>query len=129
MYDEKVTHDKTYAQILAAHQAGRPCYAVVDSSDNAKIYLPLTRLMEGDAAMATFSLTQMVTGDASEELQVFYVSISPNYAEGFQGSRYTAGVNTQFLPAVSASDNGKFLQVVKGAWAAVTIPDAEGGSY
>ena len=79
--------------------------------------------------MATFSLTQMVTGDASEELQVFYVSILPTYAEGFWGSQYTAGVNTQFLPAVSASDNGKFLQVVKGVWAAVTIPDAEGGSY
>lgn len=129
IYDEEVTHDKTYAQILTAHQAGRPCYAVVNFSNNDKCYLPLTRLTEGTDAMATFSLTQIVTGDASEELQVFYVSISPNYAEGFQGSRYTAGVNTQFLPAVSASDNGKFLQVVKGAWAAVKIPDAEGGSY
>lgn len=129
IYDEEVTHDKTYAQIITAHQAGRPCYAVVNFSNNDKCYLPLTRLTEGTDAMATFSLTQIVTGDASEELQVFYVSISPNYAEGFQGSRYTAGVNTQFLPAVSASDNGKFLQVVKGAWAAVKIPDAEGGSY
>ena len=129
IYDEEVTHDKTYAQILTAYQAGRPCYAVVNFSNNDKFYLPLTRLTEGTDAMATFSLTQIVTGDASEELQVFYVSILPTYAEGFWGSRYTAGVNTQFLPAVSASDNGKFLQVVKGAWAAVTIPDAEGGSY
>lgn len=129
IYDEEVTHDKTYAQILTAHQAGRPCYAVVNFSNNDKCYLPLTRLTEGTDAMATFSLTQIVTGDASEELQVFYVSILPTYAEGFWGSRYTAGVSTQFLPAVSASDNGKFLQVVKGAWAAVTIPDAEGGSY
>ena len=129
IYDEEVTHDKTYAQILTAHQAGRPCYAVVNFSNNDKCHLPLTRLTEGTDAMTTFSLTQIVTGDASEELQVFYVSISPTYAEGFWGSRYTAGVDTQFLPAVSASDNGKFLQVVKGAWAAVTIPDAEGGSY
>lgn len=29
------------------------------------------------------------------------------------------------LPAVSAADNGKFLCVVDGAWAAVTIPQAE----
>lgn len=129
MYDENVTHDKTYAQILTAHQAGRPCYVVVDSSDSDKIYLPLTRLMEGNDAMAIFSLAQMVTGDAPEELQVFYVLISPNYAEGFRGSRYTVAINTQSLPAVSTSDNGKFLQVVKGAWTAVTIPDAEGGSY
>ena len=33
------------------------------------------------------------------------------------------------LPAVTASDNGKFLRVVNGAWSAVTIPDANGGSF
>lgn len=129
IYDETVTHDKTYAQILAAHQAGRPCYAVVDSSDNAKIYLPLTKLMEGDDAMATFSLAQMMTGDAPEELQVFYVSISPNYAEGFWGTRYTATTANQFLPSVTASDNGKFLRVVNGVWTAVEIANANGGSF
>ena len=30
------------------------------------------------------------------------------------------------LPAVTASDNGKFLRVVSGAWAAVSISDANG---
>lgn len=129
IYDEEVTHDKTYAQILSAHQAGRPCYAVVDFSNNTKRYLPLTELMEGDGAMATFSLAQMVTGDAPEELQVFYVSILPNDAEGFWGGRYTATTDNQFLPPVTPSDNGKFLRVVNGAWLAVTIPDANGGSF
>ena len=33
------------------------------------------------------------------------------------------------LPAVSASDNGKFLRVVNGEWAAATIASASGGSY
>lgn len=33
------------------------------------------------------------------------------------------------LPSVSISDNGKFLQVVNGVWTAVTIPDANGGSF
>lgn len=38
--------------------------------------------------------------------------------------------NTQIgLPAVTSSDNGKFLSVVEGAWAAVTIPAANGGSF
>ena len=129
IYDEEVTHDKTYAQILSAHQAGRPCYAVVDFSNKNKRYLPLTELMEGDNAMATFSLAQMVTGDAPEELQVFYVSILSNYAEGFWGGRYTATTVNQFLPPVTPSDNGKFLRVVNGAWAAVTIPDANEGSF
>lgn len=33
------------------------------------------------------------------------------------------------LPTVTTSDNGKFLQVVNGAWAAATIPSANGGSF
>lgn len=33
------------------------------------------------------------------------------------------------LPTVTASDNGKFLRVVSGAWAAVAVSDAEGVSF
>ena len=33
------------------------------------------------------------------------------------------------LPAVTASDDGKFLRVVSGAWAAVSISDANGVSF
>ena len=33
------------------------------------------------------------------------------------------------VPAVTAADNGKFLRVVSGAWAAVEIANANGGSF
>ena len=33
------------------------------------------------------------------------------------------------LPTVTASDNGKFLRVVNGAWAAQTVPSAESNSF
>lgn len=33
------------------------------------------------------------------------------------------------LPAVTTADNGKFLRVVSGAWAAVEIANANGGSF
>lgn len=33
------------------------------------------------------------------------------------------------LPAVSTADNGKFLRVVSGAWAAATVPNAETTSF
>lgn len=33
------------------------------------------------------------------------------------------------VPSVSAADNGKFLRVVSGAWAAVEIANANGGSF
>lgn len=37
--------------------------------------------------------------------------------------------NDIHVPAVTASDNGKFLRVVDGAWAAVEIANADGGSF
>ena len=37
--------------------------------------------------------------------------------------------NEKELPAVTTSDNGKFLRVVNGAWAAVSISDANGVSF
>ena len=36
---------------------------------------------------------------------------------------------TKELPVVTASDNGKFLRVVNGAWAAVAIADASGVKF
>lgn len=33
------------------------------------------------------------------------------------------------LPDVTASDNGKFLRVVSGAWAAATVDNANGGAF
>ena len=33
------------------------------------------------------------------------------------------------IPTVTSSDNGKVLQVVNGAWAAVSIPSASGVSF
>lgn len=36
---------------------------------------------------------------------------------------------TKELPNVTTADNGKFLRVVSGAWAAVEIANANGGSF
>lgn len=44
-----------------------------------------------------------------------------------QNNKVTWG--TKELPAVTASDNGKFLRVVNGAWAAAAISNANGGSF
>lgn len=38
-------------------------------------------------------------------------------------------VQTSLLPAVSASDNEKFLRVINGAWAAAIVPSAETTSF
>jgi hypothetical protein len=41
----------------------------------------------------------------------------------------TGAVKVREVPSVTAADNGKFLRVVSGAWAAVEIANANGGSF
>lgn len=41
----------------------------------------------------------------------------------------TGAVEIRELPSVTPSDNGKFLRVANGAWAAVEIANANGGSF
>ena len=41
----------------------------------------------------------------------------------------TGAITVHEVPAVTTSDNGKFLQVVNGAWTAIAIANANGGSF
>ena len=41
----------------------------------------------------------------------------------------TGAVTVHEVPAVTATDDGKFLRVVSGAWAAAKIANANGGSF
>ena len=42
---------------------------------------------------------------------------------------HTGAITIREVPAVTTSDNGKFLRVVNGAWTAVTIADASGVKF
>lgn len=42
---------------------------------------------------------------------------------------HTGTVTVHEVPAVTTADNGKFLRVVNGVWAAVAIANANGGSF
>ena len=42
---------------------------------------------------------------------------------------HTGAITVHEVPAVTTSDNGKFLRVVNGAWAAVEIANANGGRF
>ena len=41
----------------------------------------------------------------------------------------TGAVTVREVPSVTASDNGKFLRVVSGTWAAAAIDNANGGRF
>lgn len=135
VYDTNVTHDKTYAEIMAAYQGGRQCYAVVklsDWGDSARRFiLPLVDIntdSDPDNGMAKFAFSQIDTPDGPEIMDVQLITIYSAAAEGIVTDRYLPG-NTEILPEVTDTDNGKFLRVVDGAWEAVTISDANGGSF
>ena len=86
------------------------------------------------AAQAPVQSVNNKTGAVS--LTASDVSAIPSTLTGTVGQVLTKTVDGQEwkdaakeLPAVTASDNGKFLRVVSGAWAAVEIPNANGGSF
>ena len=56
---------------------------------------------------------------------------APGAASAGSESAYARGdhVHPRELPNVTTADNGKFLRVVSGAWAAVSIANANGGSF
>lgn len=45
------------------------------------------------------------------------------------GSGWVSAAPVNELPTVTAANNGQVLMVVSGAWAAATIPDAEGVNF
>ena len=56
---------------------------------------------------------------------------APGTASAGSESAYARGdhVHPKELPNATTADNGKFLRVVSGAWAAESIPNANGGSF
>ena len=64
------------------------------------------------------------------------VSVQPTLVSGtniktINGTSLLGGgnISTAELPTVTASDNGKVLRVVSGAWAAASLPSANGVSF
>ena len=86
------------------------------------------------AAQAPVQSVNNKTGTVS--LTASDVSAIPSTLTGTVGQVLTKTADGQEwkdaakeLPAVTASDNGKFLRVVSGAWAAAEIANANGGSF
>ena len=86
------------------------------------------------AAQAPVQSVNNKTGTVS--LTASDVSAIPSTLTGTVGQVLTKTADGQEwkdaaneLPAVTASDNGKFLRVVSGAWVAESVANANGGSF
>ena len=52
-----------------------------------------------------------------------------NTTTSYDGSAEKTVEIPEGVPSVTTADNGKFLRVVNGAWAAVEVSNANGGSF
>ena len=107
--------NRTFAEVRAAMDAGTPVIGYVASSHR---YYALTAYNpNADYDYIEFALNY------GHWVERFVLN------ETNEVSHEDVDLESNHLPYVTASDNGKLLQVVNGAWAAVTIENAAGGSY
>lgn len=120
-------------QSLAAYRTAT-AQDTIDAAQDQAIAAKYTKPASGIPASDLASAVQTSLGKADTALQ----SVPSGYAtetwvtsKGYQTAAQvqTAISSVRQLPAVSASDNGKFLRVVSGAWAAATVPPAESNSF
>ena len=96
-----------------------------------------TSQLDNDSGFITSApVTSVNAKTGAVTLSASDVSAIPSTLTGTAGQVLTKTADGQEwkdaakeLPAVAASDNGKFLRVVSGAWSAVEIANANGGSF
>lgn len=72
---------------------------------------------------------QGVQGQPGEDGKSGVYVGSGEMPEGYNIQIIPSGEVAELLPTVTTADDGKFLRVVGGTWAAVVLPNAEGGAF
>ena len=155
--DGSVTADKTAAEVYAAYEAGYAVYAIVNGYNNFPTILPMSvGLRQSGQVLLVFV---MLTGPKSFMAVQHYgpdwlvitgtllssddIPTIPEYlpnpnalnikigdtTTSYDGSAAKTVEIPEGVPSVTTADKGKFLRVVNGAWAAVEIANANGGSF
>ena len=155
--DDSVTADKTAEEVYAAYTAGYAVYAIVDGYARYPIILPSnTCLKNSEKVLLVFvaltgpksfmavsyngSVWLITTGTlaSSEDIPTIPKYLpNPNALNikigdtttSYDGSAAKTVEIPKSVPSVTAADNGKFLRVVNGVWAAVEVSNANGVSF
>lgn len=152
-----VTADKTAEEVYAAYTAGYAVYAIVNNYKRYPTVLPMNvRLkISGEVLLVFTALTgpksfmavdyngsawEITTGTLanSEDIptipeylpnpNALNIKIG-NTTTSYDGSAAKTVEIPEGVPSVTTADNGKFLRVANGAWAAVEIANANGVSF
>ena len=112
-------------QSLAAYRTAT-AQDTIDAAQDQAIAAKYTKPASGIPASDLASAVQTSLGKADTALQS-HQSLA-GYATETYVQQQIAAIPDE-LPTVSSTDNGKFLRVVSGAWAAQAVPAAESNSF
>lgn len=129
--------DMTPAEISEAVESGKLVYAV----DSTRTY-PVVAATPNISQFASILLNGRVDGYQVSQSGVARVTRALQDSSNKVKSVSAESTDTQYpsakavwdalsarVPSVTTADNGKFLRVVNGAWAAAAIDNANGGSF
>lgn len=151
------TADKTAEEVYAAYAAGYAVYAIVNlSSLSESLILPMTAALNDSSKvlLAFIALNELrvvyvqysgaawfvatATLASSDDIptipeylpnpNALNIKIGPT-TTSYDGSAAKTVEIPEGVPSVTTADNGKFLRVANGAWAAVEIANANGVSF
>lgn len=144
---ETLTTDKTYEQVHEAVQAGKRVTLKVNVygidfvlsriGENSSGYLFATAATIFPTVTIQFAAVvgasetawhteQVASYDSDGNLVQIYMDRDPEQPMEIATKQY---VDASGVPSVTTADNGKFLRVVNGAWAAADMPSANGVSF
>ena len=99
-------------------------WIAIQQDDFNNWYNGLKYLLEDEVAVQLSNRIDNVASEVASEVARFdrqYAELASEVDANAESINSIVG-----LPSVKSEDNGKFLRVVSGAWAAVAMPDAEG---
>lgn len=146
--DGQVTADKSFTEIFTAYKNGNIVRAMwnhwildlVDIENDVLMFAACKNsIIDSDTLSSVTAVCRSGESDAWD--LGYWTNHTPTPAAATPKAPGTATpgesllyarsdhVHPKELPTVTATDNGKFLRVVSGAWAAVEIANANGGSF
>ncbi len=105
--------------------APRPCLRAQLSDDN---FTMVILKYSGVGASERYSVFNGICFDHGSQIQ-YSVNLYYNINNGNIEQILLTEISDRTLPTVTTADNGKFLRVVNGAWAAATVDNANGGAF
>lgn len=125
LYGNIPAEDVTYANTSSGLTATQVQAAIDELAGGALRTQVLTTEEYNAVADKDENVLYILSDDTTEADIEAHIADSDIHVTTEEKAAWNAGV----LPSVSASDNGKFLRVVNGAWAAVSISNANGVSF